>query len=329
MGKVYLKRGLFAAFGLLVLLLPWLLTQPYHLHLLNVTVTYIIIGLGLYYSVGLTGIISIAQPAFWGIGAYTSALLAVRLDVPFWIGIVAAVVITALIGLMVGVPTLRVSGLYLAMVTIGFLELVRLVLWNWTDVTYGSVGVGNIPRPEIFSFKFSDPRHFYYLSLAILIVLIIITVLIKDSRIGRAFRSIREDELAASVMGINVPLYKSMAFSISASFAGIAGSLFAHFSMYINPDMVSFPEAIKQLSMVVLGGSGSIVGAILGSSVVYLLPEVLKFLQEYYMAIYGIGLIFIIVFVPGGLVALFQEKLFPLFNNLIKGFRMNQTRGRE
>lgn len=301
----------FGAVAIVLLVLPLLMKNLYQLHLLNMAVFYAIVSVGLNFSVGLTGITSMAQAAFWGIGAYTSALLAVRLGVSFWIGLPCAGLFSAILAVLLGIPTLRVSGLYLTMVTIGFAEIVRLVLWNWSDVTFGSFGVVGIPKPVLGSYTFSSPQSFYYLALIISVILIVVALRIQRSRIGRAFVAIREDELAADAMGINVPLYKTLAFALSAAYAGISGSLYAHRVAYINPDIYNFAEAIKQLSMVILGGAGSVPGAILGSSVALLLPEWLKFLKEYYLAIYGLGVILIIRYMPGGLISILCDKLWP------------------
>ena len=303
----------------ILLILPWTTDRSYYQHLFNMAIVYAILAVGLNFCIGLTGIMSIAQGAFWGIGAYTSAILTVRWGLPFWVGLPASALVAAIIGMVLGLPCLRVSGLYLSMVTIGFAELVRLVLWNWDKVTRGSFGIVGIPSPVLGPWQLDTPRSYYYLSLFIAGALVAAAVRIQHSRTGRAMLAIREDELAALCMGINVPRYKTLAFMLSAAYGGTAGSIYAHFVQYINPDMYTFPEAVKQISMVVLGGAGSVPGVILGSTIVVLLPEWLRFLQEYYMAVYGLGVVLIIRYMPGGLIQILQTRFWFLTETLPAG----------
>jgi branched-chain amino acid transport system permease protein len=292
-----------------LLLFPAVARSEYALYLYVMSCVYVILAVGLNFTLGLTGMLSIAQPAFWGIGAYTSALLATKLGIPFWGGLVAAALLSILAGLAVGAPTTKVSGIYLTMVTITFNEVTRLVLSNWRELTWGRDGITNIPRPSIGSFTFASEASYAYLILVFTILAIIAAQRVRNSRIGRAFRAIKVSEVAANAMGVNVPLYKVLSFVLSAFYGGVAGALYAHYVGYINPDIFNFPEAVKMVSMVMIGGSGSVVGVSIGAVLLFVLPEWLRVLKEYYLAVYGLGVIVMMIYLPGGLISLFTEKL--------------------
>ncbi len=285
---------------------PLIWTTDYWHHLMVLAAIYAIVALGLNFTLGLTGQLSLAQAAFWGIGAYTSALLTVRHELSFWIGLPAAAAVSALFGILLGFPSFKLSGHYLAMTTIGFGIIVRLVLQNETDLTGGADGIAGIPAPTLLGFDIDDNRKFYYFALGFLILLSIVALRVQHSRAGRAFQAIRENEMAASATGVNINRYKLIAFMFSALYAGIAGSLYAHSAGYISPDTFSFDQSVIFLVMLVLGGSGSVYGTLLGAILITFLPEWLRFLKSYYMAVYGAGVLLMMIFLPTGMWGLLE-----------------------
>ncbi len=285
-------------------MIPLIVKTPYIMHLFNLAAIFAILTLGFNFLWGWTGLLSLATAGFWGIGAYTSALLAVDLGVSFWLGLPAAAVTATLFGIIMGFPTLKLRGHYLAMATMAFNIIVVIVLINWDSFTRGGDGVTGIPSPAIGSFQFDTDNRFFYINLAVLVFLAFVSSRIRRSRIGRAFEAIRESEIAGETMGINAHATKILAFALSAFYAGIAGSLYAHVTMYISPDIFNFLESAKIMVMLLIGGSGSIVGALLGGFILTFLPEALRFLSSWYMAIYGAGIIALIVYLPAGITGL-------------------------
>jgi len=235
------------------------------------------------------GLLSLANAAFMGIGAYTSALLTLKLALPFPLSICAGIIAPGIIALIIGFPVLRLSGIYLAMATLGFGEVVRVVLLN-LEITGGPMGLINIPI-------LTDWWH-----IAIFLFLAIYTVArLRRSKIGRAFEAIREDETAASLLGINVPNYKLIAFVAGAMIAGLAGVLNAHYTSTLSPREFGFGNAVDILTMAVLGGTGSFIGPMIGSTILTILPELLRFLKDFRLAINGIILVAIVLYLPRGI----------------------------
>ena len=289
---------------LILCILPQVITAPYAMHLLNLAGIFAILTLGLNFLWGWTGLLSLATAAFWAIGSYTSALLAVNLHVPFWLALPAAAVVATACGIVMGYPILRLRGHYLAMATLGYNIIVVLVLINWDEFTHGGDGITGIPSPAIGAFQFDTDNRFFYLILAALVLLMIAAVRAKASRLGRALHAIRESEIAAEAMGIHTHHLKILAFALSAFYSGVAGSLYAHVTMYISPDIFNFLESARILVMLLIGGSGSIIGAVIGGVILTFLPEALRFMASWYMAIYGAGIILLIVYMPSGITGL-------------------------
>jgi branched-chain amino acid transport system permease protein len=280
------------------------LASPYVINMLTLGAVYAILTLGLNIALGFGGQISAAQAAFWGIGAYLSALLTTRFAWSFWVAFPVAVAGATLVGLAVAVPTLKLKGFYLAMATIGFQEITTLVLVNWKQVTAGVDGIGSIPRPAIGPWVLQDDVSYFYFLWAMVLGAILLSVFLEHSRMGRALKALRDNELAAEVTGIDVRSVKIMAFMLSAAFGGAAGSLYAHFAGYISPDVFTFSASTLVIAMLIIGGSGTVPGAVIGALLLTVLPESLRFLKNYYMAIYGLGTVAIMVFMPGGLAGL-------------------------
>ena len=299
-------RGALAIGALIVAvaLIPTVVHSDYILNLCGVAGIYAIVVMGLGILLGFTGQMSLAQAAFFGIGAYTSGWFTVNLGWPVWPAMGLAVVLSALVGFAVGYPCLRLSGHYLALATIGFGIIAQLVLINWKSVTNGSDGMTGIPPPQIGSFVFDTYGRYYYLVLVAVLVCAYVAWRIKTTRVGRALEAIRENEIAARATGIDATRYKIIAFVLAGAYAGLAGSLLAHDTKFLSPDSYSFDQSVVFLVMLVVGGSSSIGGAILGAVLLTFLPEVLRPLKTSYIMVYGAAVVVMVIFMPRGLAGL-------------------------
>ena len=302
------KRGFYlyklVALILLVLgiLFPLLVSDQYVIRIINMTFIYIILSMSLNLITGVTGQFHLGHAAFYGVGAYIAALLSVKLHVSFLLAFIAGGIGAGFIGLLIGLPTIRLRDIYLTVTTLGFGEIVRLILLNWVSVTRGPMGIPGIPYPEFFGIKIMSQIDFYYLIFFVLILSVVVLFRITYSRYGDILRAVRENELAAKTLGINTTIYKVTAFVIGALFAGLAGALFAYFSAYISPDSFTFAESINILAMVVIGGLGSMPGAILGAVILALAPEAFRFLAEYRMVVVGLLMLGVILWRHSGLI---------------------------
>lgn len=240
---------------------------------------------------GVAGQVSMGHAAFCGIGAYTSALFAVNLGLPWYVCVLVAAIFAAAAGMLIGLPALRLQGGYLVICTVGFNELVRLILLNWTSLTRGPMGITNIPRPILFGIEIHSGAEYLILAITILLITFLFLRNIVQSKFGRNLRAIKEDETAAETMGIHVHREKVIAFTVAAGLAGVAGSLLAHYMVYINPSMFHGDNSTTYLSMVVLGGMGNLSGSIIAALVLTVVPELLRGLDDYRMLIYGLLLI--------------------------------------
>jgi branched-chain amino acid transport system permease protein len=284
----------------LLLLIPFLF-RDYFIDVAILAGIYIILALGLNVVVGFTGLLNLGFVAFYAIGAYSYALLNIRFGLDFWSALPFSVVLTSVAGFLLAVPALRLRGDYLAIVTLGFGEITRLILNNWDSVTRGPNGISGIAPPVIMSVSLGKLSFYYYLVLFFVIVTVFITRRVYTSRIGRAWVAIREDEIASSVTGINTTLYKLYACAFGAFWAGLAGAIFAGKMQFVSPESFTFMESVLILCMVILGGLGSIAGVIVGAFLLVLLPEVLREVQLYRMLALGIGLVLLMVYRPQGL----------------------------
>ena len=306
--KAILNKGLLLVLLILLIFVPFALNN-YYIDILTITGIYAILALGLNIVVGLAGLLDLGYIAFYAIGAYSYGILNTEFGIPFWPALLIGGLLAAFAGMFLGMITLRLRGDYLAIVTLGFLMIVHLILNNWDSLTHGPNGILGISSPSIGKFVFSEPIHFYYLILAISILAIFIINRINNSRIGRAWIAIREDEIAASAMGINVTAMKILAITLGASWAGVAGVFFAGRYSFISPESFTFLETVIVLSMVVLGGMGSIPGVILGAALLIILPEVLRGFQDYRMLVFGGAMVLMMVFRPQGLIGNPRRKI--------------------
>lgn len=295
------QRGLIsAALGVLLVLPLWM--NNYYLDVLVLAGMYVVLALGLNIVVGMAGLLDLGYVSFYAIGAYTYALLSTHLGVSFWIALPLGGLAAATFGVLLGLVTLRLRGDYLAIVTLGFIHIVHLVLNNWDSVTNGPNGIIGIARPAIAGFVFTRPIHFYYLILVIAVVTVFAVNRLNRSRIGRGWIAMREDEIAAEAMGVDTTRMKILAFALGAGWAGIAGVFFAGKFAFISPESFTFLETVFVLSMVVLGGMGSVPGVILGALILVILPEVLRDFASYRMLIFGAAMVFMMLFRPQGLI---------------------------
>lgn len=273
---------------------------------------YIMLGIGLNVVVGFAGLLDLGYVAFFAIGSYSYALLAspqFGIHIPFWLMLPGCVAITAGGGALLGIPVLRMRGDYLAIVTLGFGEMIRIVLNNLDAVTNGPRGLLRIDPPMLGDFTVNTPARWYYLIMAGIIVSAFVADRLNNSRIGRAWIAMREDQDAAAAMGINILKYKLLAFVIGASFAGIGGAIFAARQGSIFPENFSLMVSINVLCLIIIGGMGSIPGVIVGAVVLIGLPEVLRGAQQYRMLIFGGLLVVTMIFRPTGLIPSVRRKM--------------------
>ncbi len=266
----------------------------------TLVLVYVILGLGLNIVVGYAGLLDLGYAAFFAIGAYTTAILMARYHVSFWLTLPAAALLTAISGIVIGGPTLRMRSDYLAIVTLGFGEIVRIAATNLA-FTGGPDGVYDIPHATIGAFVLRSPRALYYLAMAFVLVVLVGSYNLARSRLGRAWLAIREDEAAAQAAGIYPVYYKLWAYVLGAMFASGAGAFFAVKLTAINPSSFTFVQSVTILMVIILGGMGSLPGVVLGAAVIVALPEALRAFSQVRMLAFGIGLIVLTLLRPQGL----------------------------
>jgi branched-chain amino acid transport system permease protein len=301
------QRIAFAALGALALLAPLLAPNQYIMGVIARICLYAVLALGLNIVVGFAGLLDIGYVAFFGIGSYVYAFLAsphFGIHLPFLVALPIVVAATAVSGVVIGAPTLRVRGDYLAMVTLGFGEIVYLLLVNLdrpVNITGGPSGIIGVDPPSLAGLVPGNNVEYYFLFLVFLAFAVLISTRLRDSRIGWAWQAIREDEVAAQAMGINVFVAKLQAFAIGASFAGVAGCLLASWQHSVFPANFMFTESINILAMVILGGMGSLFGVILGAALIVALPELFREFEQYRLLAFGFMLMALMIFRPQGL----------------------------
>ncbi|CBE68456.1 MAG: ATP-binding cassette domain-containing protein [Candidatus Methylomirabilis oxygeniifera] len=273
----------------------------YYIDVLTQVGIYATLALGLNIVVGLAGLLNLGYIAFYAVGAYAYGLLATRADVSFWQVLPLGGVLAAVFGVLLGFPALRLRGDYLAIVTLGFGEMIRIVLNNWDSLTGGPNGIIGITRPSLFGFTFSHPIHYYYLILAVVLLTIFSVDRLNQSRLGRAWTAMRDDEVAAEAIGIDLVKTKLLAFGLGATWAGLAGVFFASKMTFISPESFTFFESVIVLCMVTLGGMGSIPGVILGAALLLILPELMRQFALYRMLVFGAAMVGMMVMRPKGL----------------------------
>jgi branched-chain amino acid transport system permease protein len=294
---------------LLLCLLAPLYLQSYPLFVLSLTVVNVIAVVGISLVMGNAGQISLGHAGFAAIGAYATALLIVKLDFSFWLAMPLAALLAALFGYILGLPSLRLGPLYVSMVTFGFGLIVVIIVQNWYELANGPNGMA-VPPPALFGYELY-PREFHVATVVVAALLFLLARNILDSKQGRAFIAIRESELAARGMGINLAHYKTTAFALGAFYAGVSGGLFAGLAQFVNPDAFVFPVSILYVTMAILGGIDSLVGAAIGGAMLTVLPELLRGAADYKDFLTGFLLLLLLMFLPKGIVGLVRSRFKP------------------
>ena len=293
--------GGFVLFAVLALCMPLLVTNDYYLNLLIIIGINSITVIGLDLLMGYTGQISLGHAAFYGLGAYVSGILSVRYGWPVLAELAVALIIVAAIAFVIGIPSLKLHGNYLAMATLGFGIIVYIVFQEMDFLTGGPSGLVGIGPMSIFGVSFESDRAYYLLVCGFLLAALILSINVVRSRVGRALRAIHGSEVAASVLGVDIARFKVGIFVLSALYAATAGWLYAHYIGFISPSSFGFLFSIKLVTMVVIGSLGSIWGAVFGAALLTSLPEFLTFFENYENALFGLILLVVMIFMPRGL----------------------------
>ncbi len=312
--KTVWVRSWLVAFALFLLLLP-LFVRAYLLYITNMIFIFIVGAVGLNILIGFTGQISIGHGAFVAVGAYTSAILSTKLGTPFWIALPIAGFFAAFIGMIFGIPSLRIKGLYLAIATLAAQFIIDYTIVHWERLTNGITGI-SVPSPTLFGFVFDTDRKFYYLLLVFAMTAVATGRNLFRTRVGRAFISIRDRDISAELIGVDIFKYKLLAFGISSFYAGVAGSLWGHYTNVITPEHFTIVLSIDYLAMIIVGGLGSIIGTVFGVIFMILIPELLTtvgvllkstfgqittIISAIKGLVFGITIILFLVFEPDGL----------------------------
>jgi branched-chain amino acid transport system permease protein len=296
-------RLILAAIAAVILAVPAIVHDGYIIQLLNIAILNAIVVLGLNFATGWTGQINFGQAAFYGLGAYTTAV-ATKAGLPWVTTPLLSILVVIGASLVLGLPTVRLRTYYLAMTTIGFGEIVRLIIVHWEPVTGGTSGLRAIPGISLFGFGPQGQIQHYYLLAATLALAILVASRIRHSTLGRAMIATRDSEIAAEQSGVDTTRTKLLAFMIGAVYAGLAGCLYASSIRFISPDSFSGTQAVLLMTMLIVGGMGSIGGCVVGAVALTVLPEALRFLGQWYLVLYGLGVIAVIALAPGGLASL-------------------------
>jgi branched-chain amino acid transport system permease protein len=288
-------------YALAIGLLPLALKNSYHLMVLNIAALNIIIVIGLTLLLGYAGQISLGHAAFFGLGAYLSAILTTTYALPLWPTLILAMIITGMIAYVIGIPTLKLEGHYLVMATLGFNVIVYIVMIQLDSVTGGPSGFAGIPRLAVGGWVFDSDLKIYYLLWAVSCAVLLLALNLIHSRAGRAMAALSHNEIAARCSGVDVDTFKIKIFVTSAVLASLAGSLYAHYLTFISPGSFSIFYSLQVVTMVLIGGLGSLWGAAFGAILLTILPEMLHAVKEYNVLVYGLILMVVLVFFPRGL----------------------------
>lgn len=291
----------FLAFSAVILLLPMVITNDYYLNVLIIIGIHSIIAIGLDLLLGYTGQISLGHAAFYGLGAYISGVLSARLQWPSLAGLVASLIGVAVLAFLIGIPTLKLHGHYLAMATLGMGIIVFIFFQELDFLTGGPSGLIGIEAMSLFGVPFETDLRYYFLVCGFLIGTLLLSLNVVHSRVGRALRAIHGSEVAASVVGVNISRYKVGIFVLSALYAAAAGWLYAHYITFISPSSFGFMFSVKLVIMVVIGSLGSLWGAIFGALILTSLPEILVVFENYETTVFGMILMLVMIFMPRGL----------------------------
>jgi branched-chain amino acid transport system permease protein len=301
------RRNVLVAMLLLAAAAPTFL-NPYYLFVANTILIYVLLSIGLNILVGYAGQLAFANAAMFGIGAYGTGLLQVHFGWPFWLAFPLGALIATAVGLAISLPALRLSGLYLALSTLAFAQFTQWVFLNWEAVTYGAGGF-KTPTISFAPLPVSKTMGLYYLSLILVMLLFALAQNLVRSRIGRAFVAVRDGEIAAESLGVDLLRYKALAFGISGFYAGIAGGLYSAMLNFVSPEGYDLFQMVIQKSMVIVGGLGSIVGSVLGAGALVFILEALRKVKGIQEIAFGAILVGFILFMPGGIIGFLKEKV--------------------
>ena len=309
MKPIHSKLLLGIAFTAAALAVPALVKVPYFVHLIILALIWVILAQGQNLIQGFVGYVSIAQAGFMGIGAYFSTLLTLKLGWSVWATLCLAPLFTGLVSVLVGYPSLRVKGHYFAIVTLAYNMVIFTVLMTYTALTGGEAGIPNVPRPmaltvlgHTFNFDGRSNANYYALVLLLATASTALCALILHSRVGRVLLAIRQNEVLADAIGVSTWRYKLFAFVVSAGLAGLAGALYAHYIGFLNPEPFGVDQSLNAILAVILGGSGTLTGPVVGAFAVVFLPEYLRIADSYRLVTYGLILVIATIFLPRGLV---------------------------
>ncbi len=283
---------------------PLMTNEPYHIFVMNTICINVILVLALNFILGLAGQVFMGTIAFFAIASYTSGMLFKYFEWGFWPSLPFSIGLTAFVSLLLGIPTLRVSGAYLSLMSMGFIIVVGDVIKNWMSFTGGVWGIMDIPRPDFFGFRLDDNLDMYYLAFGFVFILTVAALLIEDSRYGLSFKAVRDDQLALEMSGLDSTRVKVLAFVLCGVYTGVAGSLFSSFNLYISPEIFTFNYNSIFMCMLVVGGLASIPGSVLGGILLTVAIEILRPLKEKYLTVFALIIIVILLFEPGGLTVL-------------------------
>jgi branched-chain amino acid transport system permease protein len=298
---------IFLIFTLAVMVLPLFLRGSYFMNVLVFIGINTMLAVALNLLMGYAGQISLGHAAFFGLGAYVSGVLTTRFGLDPWPALAVAALANGVLAFVIGFPILKLKGHYLAMATLGF-GIIMFIAFNETvAVTGGPSGLSGIPSIHISSLVFDNDLHNYYLIWIVTLIIMLLSINLSQSRIGRALRAIHDSEVAARVMGVNARVLKVQIFTVSAVISAIAGSLYAHTMTFISPASFGFNFSVELVTMVIIGGLGSIYGSFLGAAILTMIPEFLRVLQDYDIIVYGLMLIIMTMYLPGGLISGFAQ----------------------
>jgi branched-chain amino acid transport system permease protein len=294
--------------GLTILLFPLVINNPYYLNVVNIIGLNTLIVVGLNLLIGYAGQISLGHAAFYGLGAYLSGILTVSYHFSPWTAMGLALMVTGLLALLIGIPTLKLHGHYLVMATLGFNIIVNIIMIQWDQVTGGPSGFPGIPNLKIGALVFDSDQKMYYLIWFFTFMGITLALNLVQSRVGRALRALHGSEVAAGSLGVRTEAYKVKVFVLSALYASLAGSLYAHYLTFISPKTFDIFFSVELVTMVIVGGMGSIWGTLFGTFFITPLPVMLHFFDEYKDIFYGFILVFILIFLPEGVVVALRNR---------------------
>lgn len=297
-----MKALIKAAVALFFILFPLFSPNDYYLNVMIIAMLNIILAIGLNLLIGYAGQISLGHAAFYGLGAYASGVLTVQLGLNPWFAFALAALFTTAVAYVVGLPTLKLKGHYLAVATLGFGIIVHIAFKELSSLTGGPSGLIGIPKLSIASFRLDTDFRYYFFVLIWTSALFILARNLTRSRIGRALRAINANEIAAETMGVDTTKLKLKIFMVSAAYAGVAGSIYAHYINFVSPDSFGFGFSIELVAMVVVGGMGDLVGGAIGAGLLTVLPESLRAVKDYDILVFGFILIFMLIFMPKGLI---------------------------